>query len=68
MLVLSRKVGEEIVIDNNIRVVVLEVLGNRVRLGVVAPEDVAVDRHEVFARRMQFVEVPVKDPSNLAKE
>src|SRR2546430_15491817 len=58
MLVLSRRVGEEIIINDNIRVTVVAVKGDRVRLGVVAPRDVTVDRSEVHERRMQFAPVP----------
>ena len=49
MLVLGRKAGETIVIDGNIRVTVLEVEGDRVRLGIDAPRSVPVLRHEIFA-------------------
>ena len=54
MLVLTRRTGEEIVIGDVIRVTVVEVRGNKVRLGVTAPASVRVDRHEVHDRRMQF--------------
>lgn len=47
MLILSRKVGERIVLDENILVTVLEVQGKRVRLGIEAPPDVNVRRHEL---------------------
>lgn len=57
MLVLSRRVGEEIIINDNIRVTVVAVKGDRVRLGIVAPRDVTVDRSEVHERRMQFATV-----------
>ena len=50
MLVLTRKVGEEIVIDGRIRVTVTASTGGRVKIGVVAPGDVRVDRGEVAAR------------------
>jgi len=59
MLVLTRKPNETIVIANAIRITVVAVKGDRVRLGIEAPGDVPVDRAEVHARRMQFVEVPV---------
>ena len=59
MLVLSRRVGEEIIINDNIRVTVVAVKGDRVRLGIVAPRDVTVDRSEVHARRAQFAEARV---------
>ncbi len=47
MLVLSRKVGERIVIADNITIVVHKVAGNRVSLGVEAPRDVRVVRGEL---------------------
>ena len=48
MLVLSRRVGEAIVIGEDMRVVVLEVRGDLVRLGIEAPRHVTVHRKEVF--------------------
>lgn len=48
MLVLSRKKGESIVINNDITVTVVEVRGDKVRLGIVAPKEVPVHRQEVF--------------------
>ena len=54
MLVLSRKVGEEIVIGGNIRIKVVEIRGGKVRLGIVAPRDVPVDRQEIHEKRATF--------------
>ena len=54
MLILTRQVGEEIVIDGNIRVIVTAVKGNKVRLGISAPPSVPVDRKEVHERRAEF--------------
>ena len=51
MLVLTRRVGEEIVIGGNIRVTVLDAGVGRVRIGVTAPPDVRVDRQEIATRR-----------------
>ena len=48
MLVLSRKKNETIVIDNDITVVVVEIRGDRVRLGIEAPRQVPVHRSEVY--------------------
>jgi carbon storage regulator len=59
MLVLSRKLGEEIVIDGSIRVKVVGIHGNRVKLGVVAPDSVAIHRQEIHNTRMEFAEHPV---------
>jgi carbon storage regulator len=48
MLVLTRKVHQSIVIGDGIEVVVLEVRGEQVRLGIRAPKDVAVHRKEIY--------------------
>ena len=50
MLVLSRKVGEKILVGNNIVLTVVEVNGNRVRLGIEAPRDMAVVRGELVGK------------------
>ena len=54
MLVLTRKTGEEIIIDGHIRVTVTAVRGDKVRLGISAPPDVRVDRAEIHQRRAEF--------------
>ena len=59
MLVLTRRSGESIVINGNVRLKVVEVKGDRVRLGIDAPPNVLVDRLEVHERRMEFVDVPL---------
>ncbi|MEX0865757.1 MAG: carbon storage regulator CsrA [Pirellulales bacterium] len=48
MLVLSRKKNESIVINNDISIVVVEIRGDKVRLGVEAPKEVPVHRREVY--------------------
>lgn len=48
MLVLSRKKNESIVINDDIRIVVVEIRGDKVRLGVEAPAEVPVHRREVY--------------------
>lgn len=48
MLVLSRKRNESIVINNDITIVVVEIRGDKVRLGVEAPKEVPVHRREVY--------------------
>jgi len=47
MLVLSRKIGERIIINNDVAVEVLQIIGNRVRLGVTAPAGVPILREEL---------------------
>ena len=50
MLVLSRKTSESIVIGENIVVIVVEIRGDKVRLGIEAPKHVSVHRREVYER------------------
>jgi carbon storage regulator len=63
MLVLTRKAGEQIVIDGNITVTVVSIEGNKIRLGIQAPPEVLVDREEVHRRRQEFA---ADSPSHLA--
>ena len=48
MLVLSRKKNESVVINDNIAIVVVEIRGDKVRLGIEAPKDVPVHRKEIY--------------------
>jgi len=50
MLILTRRVGETVMIGEDVTVTVLGVKGNQVRIGVNAPRDVAVHREEIFER------------------
>jgi carbon storage regulator len=50
MLILTRRVGETVMIGNEVTVVVLGVKGNQVRMGINAPRTVAVHREEIFER------------------
>jgi carbon storage regulator len=54
MLVLARNVGETIVIGEDIVLTVVSVKGNRIRLGITAPDSIRVDRGEVHQRRAEF--------------
>ncbi len=59
MLVLSRKVNEEIVIGNNVTIKVVKVIGNKVRLGISAPASVNIRRGEVSPPMMELIDVPL---------
>ncbi len=63
MLVLSRKVGDKLVIDGNITVEVVKIQGNRISLGIVAPTDVKILRGELTQskRAVPTVELVVED-------
>lgn len=50
MLILTRRVGETLMVGDNVAITVLGVKGNQVRIGVNAPKDVAVHREEIFQR------------------
>lgn len=53
MLVLTRRIGETLVIDGDIRVTVVSVQGDKVRLGIAAPTTVPIHREEIQERREQ---------------
>ena len=54
MLVLTRKPQQEIEIDSNIRLTVLEIRGDRVKLGLIAPREVEIRRSEIVPRSGKF--------------
>jgi carbon storage regulator len=69
MLVLSRKKDESIIINDHIRVTVVEIRGDKVRLGIDAPKDVSVHRREVYEaiqnqlKAQDLAKEEVEDPS-----
>ena len=53
MLILSRRVGEVIIIDEKIIITTLGIHGNQIRIGISAPRDISIHRQEVFDRIQQ---------------
>jgi carbon storage regulator len=60
MLILSRKLGERVCIGKEVCVNVLEVRGNRVKLGITAPPEVTVHREEIHDKLNGCVEIPIQ--------
>jgi len=60
MLILSRRVGEALIIDDDVKVHVLSISGNQVRIGIEAPKEVSVHREEVYQRIQQTNDVTRK--------
>lgn len=71
MLILTRRVGETVMIGDEVAVTVLRVKGNQVRLGVNAPKSISVQREEIFERIKreggQAVDVQSQDDSDHAE-
>ncbi|RIK76237.1 MAG: carbon storage regulator [Planctomycetota bacterium] len=66
MLVLSRKKNESIVINNDITIVVVEIRGDKVRLGIEAPKEVPVHRREVYDAIKRNEQGGSESPANSA--
>lgn len=50
MLILTRRIGESIVINDNVKIKILEIRNSQIKLGVEAPKDVSVHREEIYQR------------------
>ncbi|EQC52349.1 carbon storage regulator CsrA [Bacteriovorax sp. DB6_IX] len=67
MLVLTRKLGESIAIDDNIKIVVVQIKGKQVRLGIKAPKETKIHREEVYkAIQDQNVEASQADTNTIS--
>jgi len=67
MLVLTRKLGESIAIDDHIKIVVVQIKGKQVRLGIQAPKETKIHREEVYQAIKTQNEEAVNSPSELDK-
>ncbi|MCV2518508.1 MAG: carbon storage regulator CsrA [Candidatus Lightella neohaematopini] len=50
MLILTRRVGETLIINDNITITILSIKGNQIRIGINAPKEISVHRKEVYQR------------------
>lgn len=66
MLVLTRKLGESIAIDDHIKIVVVQIKGKQVRLGIQAPKETKIHREEVYAAIQDQNKEAAKAPASVA--
>jgi carbon storage regulator len=64
MLVLSRQKDESIIIGDNVEITIVDIRGDKVRLGITAPKDVSVHRREVYEAIQREKEGPKSEGSN----
>jgi carbon storage regulator len=67
MLVLTRKLGESIAIDDHIKIVVVQIKGKQVRLGIQAPKETKIHREEVYAAIQEQNKEAASTPVGMAQ-
>ena len=68
MLILTRRIGETLIIGDDVNITVLGVKGNQVRLGINAPKDVSVHREEIYLRIQQEKQGSDTEESGVSEE
>jgi len=67
MLVLTRKLGESIAIDDHIKIVVVQIKGKQVRLGIQAPKETKIHREEVYTAIKEQNQQAVNAPAEMGR-
>lgn len=67
MLVLTRKLGESIAIDDHIKITVVQIKGKQVRLGIQAPKETKIHREEVYSAIQDQNKTAVAAPADISK-
>lgn len=68
MLILTRRIGESLVIGNDVTITILGVKGNQVRVGVNAPKEISVHREEIYKRIQQEKSQQVTTETDLEED
>ncbi len=68
MLILTRRVGESLVVGDDVTITVLGVKGNQVRMGINAPKDIPVHREEIYYRIKKEQADAARDQSNVERD
>ena len=67
MLILSRRIGASMIVDHDITVTILSITGNQVKLGIVAPKNITVDREEIYHKKYVGRSIPMQHSVGVAQ-
>ncbi len=69
MLILTRRIGETLIIDNNISITILGIKGNQIRIGINAPKKISIYRKEIYIKiNSRNKKIYIKNNNNILKK